>query len=264
MEQSLGVCVVGAAAPVQLAITCLAIDQPASRLAVLSEAELRWSAALPSSTRRRYRHSRALLRHWLAPQLGCEAGRLPLHSPPGEAPRLERGWGWVSLSHSGSGLLLAWSAAPVGVDLEHSQRRFASEALARRFFPAAEFRQLAGLEAEALRQAVLHSWVLKEAAVKCCRGSLARDLAALRFDHQARQLWRDPDRAALPARGGRLGKWLWGAVGDGVEELHWQAAALEEPQRHQRSEVRSRLRIPGPAGAAAGPEQGLSWLDSLL
>ena len=210
------------AGPVRLLLTCLAVDPPASSGCVLSEAELRWSDALPVLLRRRYRLSRVLLRLWLGSILGCAADRVPLHSPPGEPPLLAQGWGWVSLSHSGSGLLLGWSAAPIGVDLENSRRRFAAGPLMRRFFPAAESHQLAGLEPAALQQAVLRSWVLKEAAVKRGRGSLARDLACLGFDHRAQQLWREPDRAALPWRGGRLGDWIWGAVGDGVDALRWE------------------------------------------
>jgi phosphopantetheinyl transferase len=51
-------------------------------------------------------------------------------------------WGFVSLSHSHGSLLMAWSSAPVGVDLERLDRAFASEALMRRYYAASEQHQL--------------------------------------------------------------------------------------------------------------------------
>lgn len=187
----------------------------------LSEAERAWSAALPPAVQHRYRTSRHLLRAHLATCLGLPAEAVPLHSPPGEAPRLPEGYGAVSLSHSRDQLLLAWSPWPIGVDLEWQQRRIAAELLARRFFPPQEWQQLqcqAPPEREAL---VLESWVRKEAAIKWQRSSLATDLRhwhwcveRQRLEHQL-EGWQPPSVCV------RRNGWLCGVVGQAAEQAIW-------------------------------------------
>ena len=155
---------------------------------LLSGQEQGWCAGLPEPLQQRYRRSRSQLRQCLAVLLQRPPLELPLHSPPGEPPTLAAGWGHVSLSHSGPQLLLAWSPWPIGVDLERAARPLLADGVARRFFPASEWQQLQGLPAEALRRAVLESWVLKEAAIKWQRGSIAQDLRHWRWDANRAEL----------------------------------------------------------------------------
>ena len=142
----------------------------------LSPQEEHWCLQLPEALQARYRHSRGRLRHCLAQWLSLPADQLPLHSPPGEAPSLGEGLGWVSLSHSRQQLLLAWSPWPIGVDLEWAARPLLAEAVARRFFPPEEWHDLQTLAPDQRQRAVLESWVRKEAAIKWHRGGLAHDL----------------------------------------------------------------------------------------
>jgi 4'-phosphopantetheinyl transferase len=187
----------------------------------LSEAERAWSAALPPAVQHRYCTSRHLLRAHLATCLGLPAEAVPLHSPPGEAPRLPEGYGAVSLSHSRDQLLLAWSPWRIGVDLEWQQRRIAAELLARRFFPPQEWQQLqsqAPPEREAL---VLESWVRKEAAIKWQRSSLATDLRHWHWCVEQQRLehllegWQPPSVCV------RRNGWLCGVVGQAAEQAIW-------------------------------------------
>ena len=186
-----------------------------------SEAERAWSAALPPAVQHRYCTSRHLLRAHLATCLGLPAEAVPLHSPPGEAPRLPEGYGAVSLSHSRDQLLLAWSPWRIGVDLECQQRRIAAELLARRFFPLQEWQQLqsqAPPEREAL---VLESWVRKEAAIKWQRSSLATDLRHWHWCVEQQRLehllegWQPPSVCV------RRNGWLCGVVGQAAEQAIW-------------------------------------------
>ena len=116
--------------------------------AVLTPPERIWCAQLPPALRDRYSTSRRLLRHHLAALLGLRGELVPLHSPPAAPPRLAGGLGHVSLSHSGGQLLLAWSPAPIGVDLEWSLRPLQAAGLARRFFPPEEAERLLALPAD--------------------------------------------------------------------------------------------------------------------
>ncbi|MCU0528364.1 MAG: 4'-phosphopantetheinyl transferase superfamily protein [Cyanobium sp. Prado107] len=184
----------------------------------LSAAERSGGSALTPFRRRRYWQSRAALRRWLAEVLGCAAASVPLHSPPGCPPRLLGGAGWVSLSHSGTGLLLGFSAEPIGVDLEPVDRPLEAAALMRRWFPPEEVAQLCQLSPEPLRAAVLTSWVLKEAAIKWRQRSLAAELASWRLDHASGQLLHGEDGVRPEARSGTAGGWRWAVVGPGAQQ----------------------------------------------
>ncbi|MGB7564889.1 MAG: 4'-phosphopantetheinyl transferase superfamily protein [Prochlorococcaceae cyanobacterium] len=189
--------------------------------AQLSLQEREWCERLPAGVGGRYGASRALLRQQLAELLGCEPLAVPLHSPPGEAPLLAPGWGWISLAHSGDRLLIGWSPQPIGVDLEDGERRLQAAALAARFFPLQERHQLEELDPAQLRSAVLESWVHKEAAIKWSRGSLAADLRHWGWDHHRRTLLNLRGLAAPPSCCEQRQGWMCAAVGEGVESADW-------------------------------------------
>ena len=179
----------------------------------LSAQELAWGRDLQPAHRHRYWQSRSALRQLAAHCLGCSAAAVPLVSPPGSPPRLERGAGFVSLSHSGSMLLTAWSPRPIGVDLEAADRSLAAAALARRHYPAPEWRELQQLAPAALRLAVLRSWVLKEAAVKWRQRTLAGELGHWHYHHASGRLRHRRDDLAPPCCQGLRAGWIWAVVG---------------------------------------------------
>jgi phosphopantetheinyl transferase len=164
---------------------------------------------------RRYWQSRSALRQWLAVVLGCGPGEVPLHSPPGCPPRLLGGAGWTSLSPSAAGLLLGFSAAPIGVDLESVDRPVAP-VLMRRCFPPEEVAQLQAFAPEPQRAAMLTSWVLKEAAIKWRQRILAMELSCWQLDHASGTL-RHREEGVQPdcSTGVAIG-WSWAAVGAGI------------------------------------------------
>jgi phosphopantetheinyl transferase len=192
---------------------------------MLSAEEWSWSKTLAPERRRNYCQTRARLRVWLADLWNCATLAVPLLSPPGQPPRLSGDQAFISLSHSGDGLLLGLSAEPIGVDLEAAARPLVADALMRRFFPPAEVRQLQRLEGTALRQAVLTSWLLKEAAIKWRRSSLAAELSEWQLDHDTGQLHQLRLGLEPEGRSGWLGPWGWAAVGSGVERAQWMQGA---------------------------------------
>jgi phosphopantetheinyl transferase len=202
-------------------------SQPA--LECLSRAEQRWSEELSAPLQQRYIRSRALLRQRLSMVLPIEPQAVPLHSPPGKAPRLAPGHGHISISHSRSQLLVAWSPWPIGVDLEWRARSFQASAMAARFFPASEWQRLQALASAELRYAVLQSWVRKEAAIKWQGSTLAKDLRHWCWDAELERLqhlqyqWQ-PASALFVHQG-----WLCAAVGEAVGTAIWHAATAMEP-----------------------------------
>ena len=148
-----------------------------SRDSCVSDQEHAWACNLGQTGQQRFLGSRAWMRSCLSDLWGVPAQEIPLHAPPGAPPSMHSGWGFVSLSHSQGSALMAWSSAPVGVDLERLNRPFASEALMRRYYALSEQHQLKGLPKQAFHQSVLEHWLIKEAAIKWHRGSLAQDLS---------------------------------------------------------------------------------------
>ena len=143
---------------------------------ILSAEEHAWASELRGPRANQYRCSRYWLRHCLGDLFNLSPEIIPLQAPPGQRPALAKGLGYVSISHTNDALLLAWSGAPIGVDLERSDRRFAALALARRFFDFRDVDGLDGLSEEDCRREVLRQWLVKEAAIKWQGGLLARDL----------------------------------------------------------------------------------------
>ena len=199
----------------------LALDAGADSATVLSPQEQVWADQLPSPLQLRYTASRSLLRQRVAPLLGLAPQQLPLHSPPGQAPRLATGCGHVSLSHSGGQLLIAWSPAPIGVDLELAQRPVPAVALARRFYPPLEASRLLALPAAAQPRALLESWVRKEAAIKWQGSSLAADLRHWLWDGEREQLRHLRKGWAPPSLCEERQGWLCGAVGEAAANGIW-------------------------------------------
>ena len=188
-------------------------------LGCLSTDEWSWGLGLPELQRSRYFQSRALLRQQLAEVLGCAGAAVPLHSPPGQPPLLGNGLGWVSLSHSGAGLLIGYSGSPIGVDLESTARPIEPAGLMRRFYPEPEQAQLGDLTGEELRRAVLNSWVLKEAAIKWRHRTLAAELAQWCYDHVSGSLQNLSDGAKPDHSSALQQDWRWAAVGEGCAGL---------------------------------------------
>jgi 4'-phosphopantetheinyl transferase len=184
-------------------------------LSSLSALERDWGDGLPEVQRLRYRHSRAALRQQLAAVLGLRPAHVPLHSPPGRPPSLAEGLGWISLSHSGEGLLIGYSRQPIGVDLEPADRPLDAVGLMRRFYPVAEQVRLEGLHGEGLRQAVLTSWVLKEAAIKWRQRSLAAELSQWCYDNSRHRLQHLGDGMQPDCCSALHAGWRWAAVGAG-------------------------------------------------
>ena len=188
---------------------------------MLSPQELAWTNGLPGALQPRYRASRSLLRHCVAPLLALAPDQLPLHSPPGQAPRLVAPCGHVSLSHSGGQVLIAWSPQPIGVDLEWSQRSVPAAALARRFFPSQEAEQLLALALADQSRALLESWVRKEAAIKWQGSSLAADLRHWLWDGERSELRHLAQGWAPPSLCREIDGWLCGAVGEAAGGGIW-------------------------------------------
>lgn len=126
----------------------------------------------------------AALRRWaLARYCGRPAASLRFSRGPHGKPALlpEQSGLSFSVAHTAGALLCAVASAPVGVDVERSDRGSPGLAsrLAARYFSPAEQAALAALPEPARAAAFLQLWTLKEAYVKALgRGIAAAPLAS--------------------------------------------------------------------------------------
>ena len=142
----------------------------------VSEQEKKWSESLSNYRKKEYLFSRGYLRHSLANLFGIENLEIPLFTPPGKAPILKDGLGFISISHCCNGLAIAWSSERIGIDIESLNRKFDYKLLAKRFFFDAEKNKILKSDNDMSRQLALTMWVLKEAAIKWEEGKLFSDL----------------------------------------------------------------------------------------
>jgi len=124
-----------------------------------------------------YRVSRGMIREALSDLFGVPPLEIPLNAPPGKPPLLGEGWGKINFSHCGDALLIGWSDQNIGVDIERTDRKFAAQSLAERFYCEEERDMLRIFDGDAFRLNVLKLWVFKESAIKWQQGSIAMDLS---------------------------------------------------------------------------------------
>ncbi len=107
---------------------------------------------------------------------------IPMHAPPGEAPKLAKGWGHISISHCNNALLIGWSLNKLGIDIENANRSLQLEPLANRFLSRKENHDVKTSSENTFYKNILSRWVIKEAAIKWQRGNLFKDLREWEID----------------------------------------------------------------------------------
>jgi len=123
-----------------------------------------------------YHFSRGCLRHVMSNISGLDPLKIPLKADPGRPPLLAEGWGYISMSHCSNALLIGWSEAKIGVDIERKDRQFQARKLSKRFFAQNENDEIENLTPSQARELVLKRWVVKEAAIKWQNGKIANNI----------------------------------------------------------------------------------------
>ena len=147
-----------------------------SKLLPISSEEKKWVHKLTPKRGFIYQFSRGCLRHVISNMTGLDALDIPLKADPGEPPLLAEGWGYISMSHCSDALLIGWSSAKIGVDIERKDRQFQAHKLSKRFFTRGENCEIENLTLDQAKELVLKRWVVKEAAIKWQNGKIATNI----------------------------------------------------------------------------------------
>ena len=147
-----------------------------SKLLPISREEKKWVQKLKPTRRFNYHFSRGCLRNVMSNMTGLDPLDIPLKADPGKPPLLGEGWGHISMSHCSDALLIGWSTAKIGVDIERKDRQVQAHKLSRRFFTKYENFEIENLTPSQAKELVLKRWVVKEASIKCLSGKIATDI----------------------------------------------------------------------------------------
>ncbi len=147
-----------------------------SKLLPISSEEKKWVQKLTPRKGLTYHFSRGCLRHAMSSMMGLEPLDIPLKAYPGKPPSLAEGFGYVSMSHCSDALLIGWSSAKIGVDIERNDRHFQAHKLSKRFFSKDENCEMENLTTSQAKELVLKRWVIKEAAIKWQNGKISTNL----------------------------------------------------------------------------------------
>ena len=147
-----------------------------SKLLPISTEEKKWVKKLTPRRGLIYHFSRGCLRNVMSKMTGIDPLTIPLKADPGKPPLLAKGWGHISMSHCSDALLIGWSSAKIGVDIERKDRQVQAHKLSKRFFTQDENCEIANLTPSQAKEIVLKRWVVKEAAIKWQSGKIATNI----------------------------------------------------------------------------------------
>ncbi len=147
-----------------------------SKLFPITSEEKKWVKMLTPKRGLLYHFSRGCLRHAMSSMTGLGPLDIPLKAYPGKPPLLAEGWGHISMSHCSDALLIGWSSAKIGVDIERMDRKFQAHKLSKRFFTQNENYEIENLTPSKAQELVLKRWVVKEAAIKWQSGKIANNI----------------------------------------------------------------------------------------
>ena len=147
-----------------------------SKLFPITSEEKKWVQILTPNRGLLYHFSRGCLRHVISNMTDLGPLDIPLKADPGKPPLLAEGWGHISMSHCSDALLIGWSSAKIGVDIERKDRQFQANKLSKRFFSQCENCEIENLTPSQAKELVLKRWVIKEAAIKWQNGKIATNI----------------------------------------------------------------------------------------
>tara|TARA_Y100001968_G_scaffold333945_1_gene401596 strand:+ start:7663 stop:8355 length:693 start_codon:yes stop_codon:yes gene_type:complete len=148
----------------------------AAPLKQITAQEKKWANELEAKRKIEFTSSRAYARLAISNIYNVDPLDVPLFAPPGKAPKLKKGWGFISLSHCQNGVLIGWSPYPIGVDIEISKRMINGNNLKERILSVKEKENFKNIDIKKVNEHILSKWVAKEAAIKWQRGNLFKDL----------------------------------------------------------------------------------------
>ena len=151
---------------------------------VSTSSELHLASSLSQARAKVFLESRYYMRNALSNLFNINPMKIPITAHPGEPPKLPNGMGYISISHCKDAFIIGWNRENIGIDIERSDRDFNYKKLAKKYF------QKENISNDNLNKyLILKEWSAIEAAIKCDRGKLSRDIKEWKYQMNEENLY---------------------------------------------------------------------------
>ena len=143
---------------------------------VSTSSELQIASNLSEARAKIFLETRYYMRDALSAMFNINPMKIPITAYPGKPPKLPKGMGYISISHCKDAFIIGWNRENIGIDIERSDRDFNYQKLAKKYFQEENMKNY-----NLNKYLILKKWSAIEAAIKCDRGKLSRDIKEWKY-----------------------------------------------------------------------------------
>ena len=143
---------------------------------VSTSSELQIASNLSEARAKIFLETRYYMRDALSALFNINPMKIPITAHPGKPPKLPNGMGYISISHCKDAFIIGWNRENIGIDIERSDRDFNYKKLAKKYFQEENIKNY-----NLNKYLILKKWSAIEAAIKCDRGKLSRDIKEWKY-----------------------------------------------------------------------------------
>ena len=151
---------------------------------VSTSSELKIASNLSQARAKIFLETRYYIRDALSALFNINPMKVPINAYPGKPPKLPNGMGYISISHCKDAFIIGWHRENIGIDIERSDRDFNYQKLAKKYFQQENIKNY-----NLNKYLILREWSAIEAAIKCERGKLSRDLKEWKYQRNKENLY---------------------------------------------------------------------------
>ena len=156
---------------------------------VSTSSELQIASNLSQARAKIFLETRYYIRDALSALFNINPMKVPITAHPGKPPKLPNGMGYISISHCKDAFIIGWYRKNIGIDIERSDRDFNYQQLAKKYFQEKNY--------NLNKYSVLKEWSAIEAAIKCDRGKLSRDIKEWKYQMNEKNLYHKSKKIQL-------------------------------------------------------------------
>jgi len=154
--------------------------------------ELQIASHLSKAKAKIFLETRYYIRDALSALFNINPIKIPITAHPGKPPKLPKGMGYISISHCRDAFIIGWHRENIGIDIERSDRDFNYQNLAKKYFQKENIKNY-----NFNRYLILKEWSAIEAAIKCERGKLSRDIKEWKYQLNQEKLYHKSKKIKL-------------------------------------------------------------------
>ncbi len=159
---------------------------------VSTSSELQIASKLSQPRAKIFLETRYYMRDALSALFNINPLKIPIKANPGKPPKLPNGMGYISISHCKDAFIIGWYRENIGVDIERSDRDFNYQKLARKYFQEENIKNY-----NLNKYLILKEWSAIEAAIKCDRGKLSKDIKEWKYKINTENLYHTSKKIKL-------------------------------------------------------------------